>query len=459
VQNEFVINSEVQQLEIESHLVAKSPLRVLYLTCFEQPVHSGIFESQVKGYLCRLAGQKREEIKLSQLAFRPAALIGRDGLSFPFVGERTWFRALKQEFARYEIDADVAFVPVVLPRRWSFYFNLPILAAVVALTVPILLFKVARGRYQIIHCRSYVSTLCALLVRSLLKNFKVVFDMRGFYPEEGLIHRTWKPNSLTFNVWKRLERFLTQNADHTIALCDAFKDRVTQSSGRDTCSLVYAGTDVRRFREATQFRTQIRSELGFEDKIVFAYSGGLGSWHDPAMLAKVGAALHRNIPNSALLILTPYDKRVLEAEFLRAGLEAERVRIMALAPGDVPRYLCAADFGLVPLRAMNGSDPGNVVADTMVGLKVAEYMAAGLPVIANDRVGGLRSLMSSFKIGVGFDSEDLETIIPKVQNMIGEYGLYQQSCRLVSEKLLSLDVAVGSCYDVYHRVLDCDRVR
>jgi glycosyltransferase involved in cell wall biosynthesis len=175
------------------------------------------------------------------------------------------------------------------------------------------------------------------------------------------------------------------------------------------------------------------------------------------MLAKVGAVLDRNIPNSALLILTPYDKRELEAEFLRAGLEPERVRIMTLVPGDVPRYLCAADFGLVPMRAMDGSDPANVVADTMIGLKIAEYMAAGLPVIVNNRVGGLRSLMSSFKIGVGFDIEDLEAIVPKVKDMIGEYEFYQQSCRRVSERFLSLDVAVGSYYDVYRRVLYCDR--
>jgi len=458
MQNEFVINSEVQQLGEESQMAAASAMRILYLTCFEQPIHSGIFESQVKRYLCKLATEKGSEIKVSQLAFRPAALIGRDGLSFPFVAERAWFRALKQEFARHKIDADVAFVPVLLSRRWSFYFNLPVLIVVVALTMPILLFKVTRGRYQIIHCRSYVSTFCALLVRFLFRSIKVVFDMRGFYPEEGLIQKTWTRHSLTFKAWKRIERFLIRHADHTIAVSESFEKRVTESGG-NACSLIYLGTDIAKFREAAPLRMQTRTDLGLQGKTVFAYCGGLGSWHDPAILAKVGAAIGRNFMDAALLVLTPDDPLDLETQFLRAGLESERVRIMAVEPTEVPRYLCAADFGIVPLRDMDESDPACVVADTMIGVKVTEYMAAGLPVIVNERVGGFRTLMTRFKIGVFFDSENLEAMMPKLRSMIEDIVTYHEDCRRVSEKFLSLDLAVTAYYDVYRNLLDREHVQ
>ena len=444
----------VQPLEA----AARPPMRILYLTCFEQLVGSGIFESQVKQYLCKLGREKGEEVRLSQLALRPALVVGRDGVSSPLFAERAWFRALRKEFAQHGVDSDVVFVPVVVRRKWSFYFNLPMLLFVLAFSLPILLYKIARGRYQIIHCRSYVATLCALLVRMVLRDLKVVFDARGFYPEEGLIHRSWTQRSLTYKVWKRLEAFIIRRADYTIALSDTFRGRVTKIGGQNSCCLIYASTELQRFREATLFRKQTRAGLGFEGKVVFAYSGGLGSWHDPVMLAKVCAVISKNVPDARLLILTPHSKEQLEADFLQAGLAAEQFTIMAVAPSEVPRYLTAADFGIVPLRAMNGSDVASVVAETMIGLKVAEYMAAGLPIVVNERVGGLRSLMTSFKIGVFFDGENLEPIVPKVKDMIEEYGLYQESCRRVSEGFLSLDVAVGSYYSVYRKVLDSGRV-
>ena len=452
MQQKIAIYSEGQPIGTEGQSRAASPMRVLYLTAFEQPIGSGIFESQVKRYLCKLADAKGTKIRISQMALRPAVMIGKDGLSFPFLKERAWFRALKQEFAGHDVNGDVVFVPLLLPRRWSFYFPLPVLMIVLALSVPVLFFKQARRRYHVMHCRSYVSTLCALLVRSLLKNFKVVFDMRGFYPEEGLLQHTWKQGSLSFKLWKRLERYLTGKADHTIALSDAFRERVRETGGRDCCTLIYAGTDVSKFREAAKRRTQTRAALGFRDKKVFAYSGGLGSWHDPAMLAKLGAVLDQNIPSAALLVLTPHERGELEREFLTAGVKPERVTIMSVTPAEVPQYLCAADFGIVPLRRIEATDPAKAVGETMIGLKVAEYMAAGLPIIVNERVSGLSSLMAAFKIGIFFNDEDMLAVVPRLKTMIKDYLEFKANCRTVSEKFLSLDIALQAYYGVYRAV-------
>lgn len=429
-------------------------IRILYLTCFEYVVNSGIFESQVKGYLSCLAAKKASEVQVSQLAIRPAVIIGRDGISLSFRHEREWFRALTQNLAGKGIDSQVSFVPVLLPKRWKFYFPLPIALVVMALTVPLLLFKVARARYDVIHCRSYVATLCALIVSRVLRRPKVVFDMRGFYPEEGLIQRSWRARSLSYSFWKRIERFLIRNAHYTIALSDVFQKRVADGGAADRCALIFAGTDVRKFRDARQYRDQIRAELGITSNKVFAYAGGLGSWHDPALLAKIGTVLRRNISNAALLILTPYDKQKLQQEFMAAGVEETRVTILSVKPDQVPRYLAAADFGIVPLRDLSPDDPAVVVAETMIGLKVAEYLAAGLPIIVNDRVGGLRSLMSKWRIGEFFNTANCDAVAFKVQAMLSHYYEYQQNCREVANEFLSLDVAAAKYYDVYRSVLD-----
>jgi glycosyltransferase involved in cell wall biosynthesis len=428
-------------------------MKVLFLTFFESVMHNGIYDSQVKNLLCKLAAGHPEDVEVSHLAFLPAVEIGRGSVRVPIFSERPNVSALTKEFRQHGVQARVTYLPVVLAKRWTFHFHPLLLSFLWLLAVPLLLWKVIRGRYDVIHCRSYVATLLAVSVKAALRNVEVVFDPRGFYPEEGVVHRRWKEGSWTFRFWKAVERQLLCRSDRSIALSETFAEHLHCISGQAKCSVIYAGADLRRFRQQPEIRAAKRRELRLEEKTVFAYNGGLGSWHDPELLAQVYKAIRRGIPDSQLLVVTPYSREKLDKIFTNSGLEKQDYTIVSAEPQEVPAYLMAADFGIVPLRKILGEGAIHVVADTMIGLKVAEYLASSLPLVVNQDVHGIHSLMTGFRIGVYFDSAKLEEVVPEIRRMQQSYVQHQAHCEQVVGRYFSIDQAVESYYHVYQEIM------
>jgi glycosyltransferase involved in cell wall biosynthesis len=70
-----------------------------------------------------------------------------------------------------------------------------------------------------------------------------------------------------------------------------------------------------------------------------------------------------------------------------------------------------------------------VVSETMIGTKVAEYLAAGLPLIVNKDVGGLRALAPRKRLGVIFDLDDMAALRDGVSALAGTYDEYSSNCR------------------------------
>ena len=70
---------------------------------------------------------------------------------------------------------------------------------------PILL--MLRERFSIVHIRSYMPGLCIPLL-SMLFNFKLLFDIRGFWADEKHDRLGWGKNSLKYIFFKKLEKYL-----------------------------------------------------------------------------------------------------------------------------------------------------------------------------------------------------------------------------------------------------------
>lgn len=422
-------------------------MRILYLTFFESVTDNGLYKTQVKQLLCKLAGRRSGELIVSHFAFLPAVEVWRKGLLTPFVSMRHELAALKSEYLQQGVTASIIFLPIIILKRWRSTFPLPLLGLFMALSVPILFCRIVRQRPDIIHCRSYIATILAIFMKWFFRDLKVVFDPRGFWPEEGVVMQRWGRSSITFRVWKGIERYLLRHSDKVIALSESFADRISELVKGSNCVVIYASADVNEFKLAGQVRDLKRRELGLEGKTVFVYNGSLHAWHDPLLLAQVHKILSQSIGNTKLLVITGYDRGKLEAVFRSAGLHTEDFLIVAAKPSEVAGYLVTGDFGLVPLREICQTDPMAIVAQTMIGTKVAEYLACGLPVIVNKNVGGMKSLMGRYRIGIFFDSKNLAGMVEDLQYIRNKY--LQTDCELVAERYFSLDQAAEAYYQVY----------
>lgn len=138
-------------------------------------------------------------------------------------------------------------------------------------------------------------------------------------------------------------------------------------------TVIYNGIDFARFGQAMAKRDATRSEMGLEGKHVVINVGNLGPQKNPLMTARVFIALAKRMDDVRLLWVG-----IGEAEdevkrmFAQAGV-ADRVMMLGQRD-DVPLLMGASDMMLFP-SAFEG-----------LGIVAVEAQAAGLTVLASDRV-------------------------------------------------------------------------
>lgn len=127
-------------------------------------------------------------------------------------------------------------------------------------------------------------------------------------------------------------------------------------------------------------------------EFVIGFVGSLKPWHGLSILARAFAEFHKTHRRSRLLIVGEGIERSVFANALRQENVIEHVQFAgAVPPEEVPRYLASMNVAVAPYPALNGF--------YFSPLKVFEYMAAGLPVVAS-RIGQLEKIIESGVTGV-----------------------------------------------------------
>jgi len=305
-------------------------------------------------------------------------------------------------------------------------------------------FRLARAqKIDVIHARGALPTLMAMLSRRWTK-CQLIFDMRGLNAEEYVDASLWSPGSIQFRTFKWVERLSLREASQVVVLTERMRDWLVANrlKSAEQIEVIPCCVDFSRFDEAAQQKSA--GAKRFE----VIYAGSVTGLYLLEEMAQFFLAVRARQPDAFLRILTSAPPAEVAARLRQVGLSSDDFWVGKVSPAEVPVYLRRARLGLSfrkPTFAQIASSP----------TKIAEYLAAGVPVVCNAEIGDVDTLLARERVGVmlrTFDEASYTAAAAEAIRLASEPDM-QSRCIAAAQRNFDLATVGGArYYNVYRRL-------
>jgi glycosyltransferase involved in cell wall biosynthesis len=306
---------------------------------------------------------------------------------------------------------------------------------------------VRRHGINVLHARAHIPLAMALLAARLTR-CAVIFDIRGLMADEYVDNGVWAENSLQFRAVKKLELAGIKKADQLVVLTNAMKKYLldNQLKGAESIEVIPCCVDFASYANAAE-EVETMVEVS-PDAFEVVYAGSVTGLYLLDEMGQFFLALRAFEPRAFLRILTTASASEVGERLQQVGLKPEDFWIGGLSAREVPRYLQRARLGLSfrkPAFAQVAASP----------TKIAEYLAAGLPVVSNTGIGDIDDLLERENVGVlvhDFTAETLAGAARRAFALAAEPGV-QARCMEVARRHFDLQTVGAKGYaSVYRRI-------
>lgn len=295
---------------------------------------------------------------------------------------------------------------------------------------------------KIYHGRSYLSSL-ACLVSKKINGLKIIFDPRSPLPEENVISKKWSKTSLNYKMWKEIERILIVNADATVLVSESLADLHIAKPSKGSYTVIPNNypQSFEPLGAADNTKQNITS---------LVYAGSLGHWNrlEPYVdfLKKLDEL---NVGIEKTVFITPergWDEIKLACDELNYPIN--RIRMISSSQEDVKQELSKHSAGMYFMSDM----------DPRLGVKVTEYLSAGIPIIVSSNIIGASKFVKDNQLGLVLNnafSQDKE-IVDFFNKLKSTQELRERCIRVAKHNFSPMSVAakISKLYDGLSRLHD-----
>jgi glycosyltransferase involved in cell wall biosynthesis len=246
----------------------------------------------------------------------------------------------------------------------------------------------------------------------------------------GLVHR---------EEAEKVAKKVFNAATYIIAVSHEIKTYISQYvTNQDKIKVIPNGVNSQRFSN-----NSFEKNLYPSSPFTVGFIGSLKPWHGLPILIEAFAHFHHQYPKSRLLIVgdgTERDRLIRDIN--QRNLESAVHLTGAVSPETIPDWLNQMDVAVAPYPPLKEF--------YFSPLKVYEYMASGLPVIAS-KIGQLTEIIDNGINGILIPAGDILELAtaleklyhsPSLRQRLGhaahEYILEHHTCEKVVEKILCL---------------------
>lgn len=309
-------------------------------------------------------------------------------------------------------------------------------------------------RFDIVHCRSYISAFAGLKLKNKYK-LPFVFDMRGFWADERIEGGIWNVKNplyfIIFKYFKFKERQYLKRSSHVVTLTKQAKQIILntfKSINENSVSVIPCCVDNQFFirRQITDKQNGWLNKLDLTtDDFILSYSGSIGTWYMLDEMLEFFRVLRQYFKNSRFLFITPDLPQNILSRCEAHQIGRQEVRIVKARRDEMPELLSLsklAVFFIRPTFSKKASSP----------TKMAELMSMGIPFVTNSGVGDIDELLKNYNIGIclsGLSHDNFVNCIPEIKKIENNYS---EKDRIHALKEYSLDYGVNQYARIYQQI-------
>jgi glycosyltransferase involved in cell wall biosynthesis len=338
-------------------------------------------------------------------------------------------------------------------------------------TLPATLYDIVRGGLlasrlvkregiDLLHARGHVPAAMAWIAKSVT-GARMLFDIRGFMPEEYTDGGMWPAGGFLYRLTKRIERRLMSSADGFVVLTEKARNILFPGSGSSDLQgrpieIIPCCVDFNRFSESPRgSKQEIRRILGIDAQRVIVYVGALGTWYLVDEMARFFKAAYDRNASTLAMVLTQSSPELMEGKLRALGIPQVRFMVRRVTPSEIAMYLGAADIAVSFIRPCFSKQSSSPT-------KIAEYLASGLPMVCNRGVGDIDDLIETDRVGTlidEFNTDSYRAALERVEALLLEPS-HRERCMASARSRFDLATTGRTRYrSIYTRILDSRRTK
>lgn len=308
---------------------------------------------------------------------------------------------------------------------------------------------------DLLHCRSY-APLMAVMSAARRYRLPYIFDMRGFWIDQRVEGGFWNMNSW---IWRHLVGRLRAIESKAIGSANAIVTLTRDARDIITARPDYRGSIIEVIPSSVQtdiFRplpdgALTRARLGIKSNSrVIAYLGSAGPLYRTDVVYRLWQAMMDRGTDTSILFIGDHLMEQHADFAAKIGVQLDRTRtfFVKCPHREIPSILSAANIGVSPI-IQSFSSLG------VSATKSGEYLCCGIPVISNDGVGDIRSVIKDGQNGFvlpDFSDSSIARCVEVVTRGLSGRFLPASEISRRASMYFSMDRAVTAYGALYRRL-------